>query len=534
MRNLFLALLSGVLLALAWPTYGLSIVIFFAFFPLLLLTHEIQKTTDQKKYLKIFVYSYVSFLTWNILTTYWLYYATLFGAIFAIGCNSIFFAIVFTAYGWSLGRLPKHSAALFLISFWMAFEKFHLGWDLSWPWLTLGNVFSESIHWIQWYEYTGVFGGTLWIWIINIWIFNSWRKNVDSNKIRARQMAKITLGIALPILVSLCIFSLQEENHTDEISVVVLQPNIDPYNEKYNYTNELLLDKMSAITSNLIDDTTDYLLTPEGYFDEGFGLNLRDYKKQPFYLKLTQWLSSRPQLHLLSGVQSYQFYPHSEKSPTSTANKSRYGQWYDVYNSAFDFNSKGIEQTYHKSKLVPGVEFMPFKQSLEPIIGPFLLNFGGTVATRGIQKERVVFTHHLKNAKTAPIICYESIYGDFVTEYVRKGAQFLSIITNDAWWDDSQGHKQLLSYARLRAIENRRAIARSANTGISAFINTKGEIVKFLEYNTTGALKATLPLNNKITFYTRYGDVLAGWATLFFLLSGAVAISGRLKRVQKS
>lgn len=521
-------------MALAWPTYGMSFVIFFAFLPLLFLTHKIHATSMRRKHLSLFVYSYISFLTWNILTTYWLYYSTLFGAVFAIGCNSVFFALIFTAYGWALDRLPKHSAALFLISFWMAFEKFHLGWDLSWPWLTLGNVFSESILWIQWYEYTGVFGGTLWIWILNIWAFNSLKKYADSTRALGRQAVKILLGIAFPILLSLAIYFNSTEEDTENVTVVVLQPNIDPYNEKYSYTNEMLLEKMDAMTRDLVDDKTDYLLTPEGYFDEGFGLNLREYKRKAFYLKLRQWLKDRPQLHLLSGVQSYQFYPPNEKSPTNTANKSRYGQWYDIYNSAFDFNAQKKDQVYHKSKLVPGVEFMPFKQTLEPIVGEFLLNFGGTVATRGIQKERMVFIHETRNAKTAPIICYESIYGDFVTEYVRNGAQFFSIITNDAWWDDSQGHKQLLSYARLRAIENRRAIARSANTGISAFINTKGEIVKSLDYNSAGALKAVVPLNNSLTFYTRYGDVLAGWASLFFLLSGAVAISGRLKNNKKS
>ena len=161
MRNFFLAFLSGILLAVAWPTYGIPLFIFFAFVPLLILTHELNESNTLKKYSKLFFFSYLSFLLWNILTTHWLYNASVFGAVFAIGCNSIFFTIIFTAYGWALNRLPKHSAALFLVSFWMAFEKFHLGWDLSWPWLTLGNVFSESILWIQWYEYTGVFGGTL-------------------------------------------------------------------------------------------------------------------------------------------------------------------------------------------------------------------------------------------------------------------------------------------------------------------------------------------------------------------------------------
>lgn len=534
LRNFFLAFLSGILLAVAWPTYGIPLFIFFAFVPLLILTHELNESNTPKKYSKLFFFSYLSFLLWNILTTHWLYNASVFGAVFAIGCNSIFFAIIFTAYGWALNRLPKHSAALFLVSFWMAFEKFHLGWDLSWPWLTLGNVFSESILWIQWYEYTGVFGGTLWIWLVNFWAFHAWQKRKLSAGSWRKQLARIVIGIALPIFISHLIYRNQEEANMGRISVVVLQPNLDPYQEKYSFTNAALLEKMISMTDEYLDEKTDYLLTPEGYFDEGFGLDLNRYQNQTFYASVSKWLTHYPQLHLLSGVQSYQVYPPNKKAPSPTANRSRNGQWYDVYNSAFDLSATEKDQVYHKSKLVPGVEFMPFKNTLEPFIGAFLLDFGGTIATRGIQKERTVFTHQTKGIKTAPIICYESIYGDFVTEYVRKGANFLSIITNDAWWDDTQGHKQLLSYARLRAIETRRAIARSANTGISAFINTKGELVKTMKYNTGGALKAEIPVNDKITFYTRYGDVLAGWASLFFLLSGAIALSGRLKNTRKS
>ena len=275
----------------------------------------------------------------------------------------------------------------------------------------------------------------------------------------------------------------------ERISVVALQPNIDPYQEKYSFTNAALLEKMISMTDEYLDDKTYYLLTPEGYFDEGFGLDLNRYQNQTFYARVTEWLTHYPQLHLLSGVQSYQVYPPNKKAPSPTANRSRNGQWYDVYNSAFDLSATEKDQIYHKSKLVPGVEFMPFKNTLEPFIGAFLLDFGGTIATRGIQKERTVFTHQTK---------------------------------------------ELLSYARLRAIETRRAIARSANTGISAFINTKGELVKTMKYNTGGALKAEIPVNDKITFYTRYGDVLAGWASLFFLISGAIALSGRLKNTRKS
>ena len=105
------------------------------------------------------------------------------------------------------------------------------------------------------------------------------------------------------------------------------------------------------------------------------------------------------------------------------------------------------------------------------------------------QKERTVFKHKTENLKVGPIICYESIYGSFVTEYIRKGADFLAIITNDAWWGNTAGHRQLLSYSRLRAIENRRSIVRSANTGISAIINRKGELINYLPYNHEGLLR---------------------------------------------
>ena len=194
---------------------------------------------------------------------------------------------------------------------------------------------------------------------------------------------------------------------------------------------------------------------------------------------IDRFLNEYKNLKLIVGAQSFNIYPVSKNSPTITANKISNGRWVDVYNSAFQFSNNYESQFYHKSKLVVGVEFMPYKKLLEPIIGEVLLDFGGTIATRGIQDKRANFQSK-EGVITAPIICYESIYGSFITEYVRLGAQFLIIISNDAWWGNTEGHRQLLSYSKLRAIENRRAIARSANTGISAFIDKNGRIIKKL------------------------------------------------------
>src|SRR5207247_2436074 len=110
------------------------------------------------------------------------------------------------------------------------------------------------------------------------------------------------------------------------------------------------------------------------------------------------------------------------------------------------------------------------------------IDLGGTSGSLGMQKERTVFKTQstINNPQSAifiaPAICYESIYGDFLSAYIRNGAEFIAVITNDGWWGDTPGYIQHENYARLAAIEFRRDIARSANTGISCFINQKGDI----------------------------------------------------------
>ena len=192
-------------------------------------------------------------------------------------------------------------------------------------------------------------------------------------------------------------------------------------------------------------------------------------------------------------------------------------------------NTNNNVQLYHKSKLVVGIENFPYQGVLKPILGDAMIDLGGTVAMKTTQSNRDVFTASNGKSKAAPIICYESVYGEFVTGYVRNGADFLAIVTNDAWWNNTQGHKQHLSYARLRAIETRRDIARSANTGISAFINAKGEITKSLVYDTQGALAGSVTLNKKQTFYVLAGDYIARIAIFIALFVFLITFFRRKK-----
>ncbi len=527
-KYLSLSLASGLALAMAWPVNGITIVVFVALIPLFYLEDSISKDVYKRKNLRVFSYSYLSFLMWNLFTTWWLYNSSVFGMLFANLCNSLFYALIFLIYFWTKNRLPVKSSYIFLISIWISFEKLHLIWDFSWTWLNLGNVFSEKIYWIQWYEYTGAFGGSLWVLFINIWIYSSIKnQRVFTFKIFTRNLVPPIIGIALPIIFSLYLYQ-KVETPKKTIEVALIQPNIDPYTTKYSLTNKDLLNQFFNQCEPYLTKKTDFILTPETYFSEGYGEELKNFKNNILHIEIQKKLADNPNIQLITGIQFYDTYVQ-ENSPSFTANLIRKNLWVEYYNSALSEQYQKDFEVYHKSKLVVGVENMPFKKVLKPLLGDLMIDMGGTVASRMIQEKRSVFTHYITKEKAAPIICYESIFGEFVTGYIKEGATFLAIISNDAWWGETPGHKQLMSYARLRAIENRRDIARSANTGISAIINAKGEIIKKTKFNTKTVILGSIASRSKLTFYTIYGDIIARWSIFITIILFFLSLSGRLK-----
>ncbi|MBR9845716.1 MAG: apolipoprotein N-acyltransferase [Algicola sp.] len=507
MKQLLLALASGFIFVLGWPTYGFPLVLFFAFVPLFLVEFNVRHSETKRKGLKVFGFAYLTFFIWNVCTTSWLVYASVFGAAFAVFVNSALMATLFLIYHKYAKRLSSNRSLLFFVTLWISFEKLHLSWEFSWPWLNLGNGFSEYITWIQWYEYTGTFGGTLWVLAVNVFIFKSTLKyHENPSKSYKNQFA---LKLAALILVPIGISSLLYINYNHEgetVNVILLQPNIDPYSEKYNMSNLKMVDIFTELSDTKISDSTDFILAPETVFAQSVKLN--QFDNTVLKAKLNQYVSKHPNVNVLTGMSFIDVIrdPSKVRSETNQFNETT---WYDDYNSAILINSSDSVQYYNKSKLVVGIENFPYQHILKPIVGDALIDLGGTVAMKTTQDYRGVFTSSNTKFRAAPIICYESVYGEFVTGYVRNNANFLAIITNDAWWNDTQGHKQHLSLARLRAIETRRDIARSANTGISAFINAKGEITSELAYNKKGALSGQITTNEKLTFYVLAGDYIA-------------------------
>ncbi len=528
MNRILLALLSGLLLAFGWPTYGFPPILFFAFVPLLMVELQLRSSETKRKSLKVFGYSYLSFFLWNLITTNWLRFADVFGASFAILVNSALMATVFLLYHKYAKRQSQNRSLLFLVVLWISFEKLHLVWEFSWPWLNLGNAFSEYYTWIQWYEFTGTFGGTLWVWLLNILIFKSLMKvEKDQIKVVLKPLVlKCVAIIGIPVFISLMMYK-NYEHDGKPVNLMVLQPNIDPYSEKYNMTNMKFSELMFELSNSKLTDSIDFIITPETFFAEN--TRLPKFKNALLKRRLQRFIDQHPNVNLLTGISFIDVF-HDPSKVRSETNQYNATTWYDDYNSAIMLNATGAVQQYNKSKLVVGIENFPYQDLLKPILGDIMIDLGGTVAMKTTQDDRSVFTSSNSEYKVGPIICYESVYGEFVTGYVRNDANFLAIITNDAWWNTTQGHKQHLSYARLRAIETRRDIARSANTGISAFINARGDIIQRLDYNEKGALAGQLTTNDKVTFYVKAGDYIARISLFVLLFMFLIGFFRRPKR----
>lgn len=523
-KKIGLALISGLLFIAAWPTYGFPFLSFLGFVPLLFIAFKERESKTKKRNWRVFVLAYLAFFVWNLGTTYWLYFSTPFGAGFAIIVNSLLMALVFQIYHLIAYRVNFTASMSFFIAIWLSFEKMHLGWEFSWPWLNLGNIFSEYPSAIQWYEFTGTFGGSLWILLLNTFVFKSilLYQQHHEKAIIFRRSFYLVLLILFPLIIS-WILLYNQPQFQESKNVLIVQPNIDPYKEKYDLTDTAIKNLILNRVQEKLNDSTDLLLLPETVFANGTKI---DKIQNAEIRQMSDQLQKQyANLNILSGISLYKII-RDEKEKTPQSNFLRDGIWFNDYNAAYYQESTGQNDLYYKSKLVVGVENFPYKSALEPILGDIMIDLGGTVAMKTTQEDREVFSLD-DETQTAPIICYESVYGEYVGNYVKNGADFLSIITNDAWWRDTQGHQQHWSYAKLRAIETRRSVARSANTGISGAIDPTGNVIKRTQYDEPAVIEVEIPVNKKLTFYTEHGDFIARMGYFFSLVIFMIAVFKR-------
>ncbi len=504
-----LSILGGLLMGISWPATGnLAPLFFVALIPLLFVEYTVCQNSDQLKSRHLYWFAFIGFLTFNTYTTWWIWNASEAGMLMAVILNSIFMGIIFLWFHSIKKNFGNRKGYLALIFLWIAFEWNHYDWEFSHPWSTFGNTFANYTELIQWYEYTGVLGGTLWVLLTNILIFEVFRKVVilgNSFKTEAKTIALISAIIVFPICISMVMY-LNFEEKDNPTEIVLIQPNIDPYTEKFGTMSEAeQVDRILSLARTKITANTKYVIAPETAIPRGSIEAELEYNYG--IVKIRELIAEFPHIQFLIGASTYINYQKGGPKPTVSARQNPQTKiWYDAFNSALLLdNSPGI-QIYHKSKLVLGVERLPFAKLLAPL-EDVAINLGGTFGSLGTAAEAEIFNAEADVA-IAPIICYESIYGDYFGDFVSKGANLMVIITNDGWWEDTPGYQQHLSYARLRAIESRRSIARSANTGISCFINQRGDVSLPTKWWQQDVINGTINSNNKQTIYTTYGDYI--------------------------
>ena len=539
-----LALLSGLLIAASWPTNGFTPLIFIAFVPLIFL--QDYKTTSQQDNKKdnIFLFSFLTFLVWNSLTTWWVWNSTPAGSIAMILLNSTFMATTFWLYHFTRKKIFHNKKGFFLlILFFLAFENLHLTWQLNWPWLNIGNVFSHNHTWVQWYEFTGIAGGTIWVLLANILAYKVLKRLQDYKTTRPQDLTpesventtgefgtstssvtkpnpqflssstpQILLFLAvvlIPIIASKIMYHSYEEKG-EEVEVVVAQPNIDPWKEEFRLSAAEILDRNFSVAEPLITENTRFVLSPESTIHESIWLEkIKLYRS----IKESKLFSKNNNITYIVGASTLGL--ASDKNDFAARKFYDADEYYYSYNTALSISDTSDIQTHQKSKLTPGVEIMPSWWFLRPIKN-LAIDLGGTIGT--LKTEDTVSVFDYGKYKVAPLICYESVFGSYVTDFVRNGANMIFVITNDGWWGDTPGHRQHFEMSKLRAIENRRSVARSANTGISGFINQRGDVVESSNYWEPIGLRNTLNVNDKMTFYSRHGDYIYRAASFIAIL----------------
>lgn len=471
-----MSVISGLMFGLAWPEItNQTWLIFFAFVPLFFI---LDKLKDQQWRL-MFIFSFISFFIWHLIAVYWMIFSTIAGSLSAWIVNSFLMSSVVILSHYSSKRIAWMPREFILIFYWLCFEILHLFWDLSWPWMNLGHVFANQVNWIQWYEFLGVYGGGAWVILVNGIIYRL-IKNIKSKAFAYKNILPALLAIFIPISLSYTIlyFSVSE-NENEQIEISLVQPNIDTYTEKFNGLTPLeQSDKIIDLLNR--NDIGELILLPETAIPKTFDLVSDEYPKS--IQNLIDW-GSQHQKIILGGF-------HLKDSLE--------------YNSALAIESTSITARRNKLKLLPFAEKVPF-ENWSNLIGKMLSKSGGIQHSLSNDKEVKVF--HLQAQRKISlgiIICFESAFQDVSAAMAMKGSQALLIITNDDWWEDTPGYKQHFAYARIRAIETRKSVARSANTGRSGFIDDFGRVKGFTDYKKAAVITQKITINKTLTFFSAH------------------------------
>jgi apolipoprotein N-acyltransferase len=515
--RLGLALLSGLMLGLAFPPSTFGILACFALVPLLIVLADVNTIP------RGLGYTYAAMLVFHAITLAWTGgyahghdpYMMIAGTV-TILVHPLFYFLPMGAYLWTRKRLGSGGALFALPFFWVAYEYSHTLSEWSFPWLTLGNTQTYDLPRIQFISTTGVLGLSLWILVINVLAFLLYSLVAHQGRLRGNRGAWVVLSLILalfllPLGYGLLVLSgsdaATEPPRDPTITVGIIQSNADPW-EKWLRSGGQVVQDYTGMTRELLQrgggKRPDLVLWPETaipfyLLTERYSGDFAGFRREVDSLNVA----------VLTGLPQAVFYKDSALAPPSARKSRMTGERYDSFNAAALIQPGTAEvQWYGKMKMVPFAERVPYADAIRFVD---FLRWDVGIGGWQIGRDTTVFVERRTGARFSTLICYESVYPDFVAGFVRKGAEFISIITIDSWWGRMSGAFQHQQFAILRAVENRRWIARCAVGGISCAIDPYGRVENRTELFTRTSFARTIGRSTDLTFYTRHGE----WVGLF-------------------
>lgn len=513
LQNPFLlGLATGVLLSLSFPPYPFFLFAFVAFIPLL-------KALQNKK--KRFLLLYFTFFIYHYATNWWISSwqkdtdPYLFVSGFAVALvHPLFFIVPFIPVFFLQRKIGYRRAIVFFPFFWCSFEWLHSLGDLAYPWLTLGYTQAYNRVWTQMSDIGGVWLVSFLIALFNVLTFLLIEEIKDEEQKLSIILKNPKFFLALLIFLVPYVYGLVQLKHysSDKVyfnnkilRVGVIQPNINPW-RKWETTASNQIQIHKDIQDSLLEKVPniDLIIWSETAITF-LGLEVNAYHN---FTEFQSWLEPND-FGLLTGFADFKFLSLSE--PRNFTTKFFFSDTnlpYNTFNSLLLLNPKPQinYEIYHKIRLTPFGEQIPYAQILGFAKNFLEWNVGISSWTKGERQNLLHFKNRKSESKIAPIICIESIYPNFVRNFIKNGANFIAIVTNDGWYDHTFGPRQHYSIATFRAIENRRFIVRCANTGISGIISCTGEsIYEAPPYQKVG-FAMDIPMLSNRTLYTLYGE----------------------------
>lgn len=493
-----LSITSALLLSLSFPPFDVAILQIPAFvllFRLAIISRSVRE---------LILYSYPSFVLWNLMVTYWLMMATIPGGLAAILANALIMVIpLILIRKLFLSDINPIAASFIAAAVWVGYEFLHHNWDLAWPWLALGNGWSNLTGAIQYISVTGVLGISFWI-IFSAALFYRYLETLSKPVL----YSGILIFFAFPVFSVLTSLTVQYGDG-DPVEVAIVQPNSDSYQQYGGLSSlEELMDKLLTLSADVVTENTDVIIWPENAVDSALPLQNHHFNRIRDSLRV--W-----DTELITGSGFVEYYQNDDHP--AVVRETQTGSIYNVFNAAIHLSPDQSADVYRKGRLVPIVERFPYVEFFQRIDIFGWIDWGLHMGY-GLGEEANNF--EINGHSTPALICYDSVFPGWVNEFARNNAGFLTIITNDGWWGDSHGHIQHFAYARLRAIEHRMWVARSANNGISGIISPDGKVQVETEYWTEDAFAFTIQTNNRQTFYTRHGE----WFGIVMVFSAGIGL----------